>query len=83
MKKPSVKTPTSKARLLARRGAAPPAPPAVASAPMAIGARLRHARLVKGLLIKQLAERVGVSISLISKYENDKLLPPLTVLHSL
>jgi len=83
MKKPSVKTPTSKARPLARRGAAPPAPPAVASAPMAIGARLRHARLVKGLLIKQLAERVGVSISLISKYENDKLLPPLTVLHSL
>jgi transcriptional regulator with XRE-family HTH domain len=50
---------------------------------MAIGARLRHARLVKGLLIKQLAERVGVSISLISKYENDKLLPSLTVLHSL
>ena len=53
------------------------------SAPMAIGARLRHARLVKGLLIKELAARVGVSISLISKYENDKLLPPLTVLHSL
>lgn len=50
---------------------------------MAIGARLRHARLVKGLLIKDLAQRVGVSISLISKYENDKLLPPLTVLHSL
>ena len=57
--------------------------PVVTSAPMAIGGRLRHARLVKGLLIKQLAERVGVSISLISKYENDKLLPPLTVLHSL
>jgi quercetin dioxygenase-like cupin family protein/DNA-binding XRE family transcriptional regulator len=54
-----------------------------APAPMAIGARLRHARLVKGLLIKDLAARVGVSISLISKYENDKLLPPLTVLHSL
>ena len=54
-----------------------------ASAPMAIGARLRHARLLKGLLIKDLAQRVGVSISLISKYENDKLLPPLTVLHSL
>ena len=50
---------------------------------MAIGARLRHARLVKGLLIKDLAERVGVSVSLISKYENDKLLPPLTVLHKL
>ena len=50
---------------------------------VAIGPRLRHARLVKGLLIKELAARVGVSISLISKYENDKLLPPLTVLHSL
>lgn len=53
------------------------------SGPVAIGTRLRHARRVKGLLIKELAERVGVSISLISKYENDKLLPPLTVLHSL
>lgn len=50
---------------------------------MAIGARLRHARLVKGLLIRELALRVGVSVSLISKYENDKLLPPLTVLHKL
>ncbi|HQS01196.1 MULTISPECIES: cupin domain-containing protein [unclassified Polaromonas] len=60
--------------------------PAASKAPadhMAIGARLRHARLVKGLLIKDLAERVGVSVSLISKYENDKLLPPLTVLHKL
>lgn len=56
---------------------------ATAPAPVAIGTRLRHARRVKGLLIKELAERVGVSISLISKYENDKLLPPLTVLHSL
>ncbi len=54
-----------------------------AATPMAIGARLRHARLVKGLLIKDLAQRIGVSISLISKYENDKLLPPLTVLHAL
>jgi DNA-binding XRE family transcriptional regulator len=34
-------------------------------------------------LIKELAQRVGVSVSLISKYENDKLLPPLRVLHRL
>ena len=47
-----------------------------------IGSRLRHARFSKGLLIKDLAERVGVSISLISKYENNKILQPLTVLHS-
>ncbi len=60
----------------------PAVPAAPAPAPVAIGARLRHARLLKGLLIKDLAQRVGVSISLISKYENDRLLPPLTVLHS-
>jgi transcriptional regulator with XRE-family HTH domain len=57
--------------------------PQSAPAPVAIGARLRHARLLKSLLIKDVAERVGVSISLISKYENNKLLPPLTVLHAL
>lgn len=57
--------------------------PQKAAAAIAIGPRLRHARLVKGMLIKDLAARVGVSKSLISKYENDKLLPPLTVLHSL
>lgn len=80
MKKTPGKVSTVKLAPLRKRKAAPSAAP---SAPMAIGARLRHARLVKGLLIKDLAQRVGVSISLISKYENDKLLPPLTVLHSL
>jgi transcriptional regulator with XRE-family HTH domain len=50
---------------------------------MVIGSRLRHARLVKGFLIKDLASRVGVSVSLISKYENNKVLPPLMMLHKL
>jgi quercetin dioxygenase-like cupin family protein/DNA-binding XRE family transcriptional regulator len=80
---------TIKAKPTARAASTPPAPrrrrtaAAAASRPLEIGSRLRHARLVKGLLIKDLAERVGVSISLISKYENNKLLPTLTVLHSL
>ncbi len=74
--------PISNSEPLKRRAPASGAALAQAS-PMAIGSRLKHARLVKGLLIKQLAERIGVSISLISKYENDKLLPPLTVLHSI
>ena len=78
MKKLDAKTATTTTNAPAKRRAA-----STPTAPMAIGARLRHARLVKGLLLKQLAERVGVSVSLISKYENDKLLPPLTVLHSL
>ena len=80
MKKTPSKASLVKPTTLHKRKAAPAS---TASAPMAIGARLRHARLVKGLLIKDLAQRVGVSISLISKYENDRLLPPLTVLHSL
>ena len=80
MKKVPSKGSANKTTTLRKRKALPAA---TASAPMAIGARLRHARLVKGLLIKDLAQRVGVSISLISKYENDKLLPPLTMLHSL
>lgn len=80
MKKPLRKTAAVEPAVPRGRKAAPAG---AASAPMAIGARLRHARLVKGLLIKDLAQRVGVSISLISKYENDKLLPPLTVLHGL
>lgn len=62
---------------------AKPSKAAAMAGPVAIGPRLRHARLVKGLLMKDLAERVGVSISLISKYENNRLLPPLTVLHAL
>ena len=72
-------------REAATKAAMKAAPKAEPAAPVAApaAARLRHARLVKGLLIKDLAQRVGVSISLISKYENDKLLPPLTVLHSL
>lgn len=80
---PRTKNRRASAAVPARKAPVPAAPsPAPAAAP-AIGARLRHARLVKGLLLKELAERVGVSISLISKYENDKLLPPLTVLHAL
>ncbi len=83
MKKVSVKKrPAAKAAASGRRAPSPARGDAAAS-PVAIGPRLRHARLVKGLLIKDLAARVGVSISLISKYENDRALPPLTVLHSL
>jgi transcriptional regulator with XRE-family HTH domain len=77
MKKPNAKPLVAGNPLASPRAASGPA------SPVAIGARLRHARRVKGLLLKELAARVGVSISLISKYENDKLLPPLTVLHSL
>lgn len=45
-----------------------------------IGARLRHARLLEGIRIRELAERVGCAESMISKIENDKVAPSLTML---
>ena len=48
-----------------------------------IGARLRHARIVKGMKLSEVADGVSVSESFISKLENDKVQPSLAVLHKL
>ena len=48
-----------------------------------IGGRLRHARLMKGMSLKDVAAGIGVSESFISKLENDKVQPSLAVLHRL
>lgn len=48
-----------------------------------IGARLKHARLSRGYTLKQLAEAVSCSESLISKVENDKVRPSIYMLHRL
>src|SRR4051794_9791601 len=48
-----------------------------------IGGRLRHARLMKGMNLKEVAAGVGCSESFISKLENDKVQPSLAVLHKL
>lgn len=45
-----------------------------------VGARTRHARVLKGLRIRDLAERVGCDESLISKIESGKVLPSLGML---
>lgn len=50
-------------------------------APLRIGLRLRHARKVMGLRLRELAERVGCSESFLSKIENDKVNPSLRMLH--
>lgn len=47
------------------------------------GLRLKHARLRKGYTLKQLAERVNCSESMISKLENSRLSPSLSMLHRL
>ena len=49
----------------------------------AIGTRLRHARLVRGSRLKDVADAAGCSESLVSKIENNKVEPSLQVLHKL
>lgn len=48
-----------------------------------LGIRLRHARLARGLRLKDVAERVPCSESLISKIERGHTTPSLKVLHRL
>lgn len=48
-----------------------------------IGSKLKHARLIKGYRLKELAEIVECSESMLSKLENDKLTPSISFLHRL
>lgn len=48
-----------------------------------LGMRLRHARLAQEMTLKQLAQKVGCSESLLSKLENDVAAPSLAMLHRL
>lgn len=48
-----------------------------------VGGRLRLARRLRGLKMRELAETVGCSESLLSKYENGKATPSLPMLHKL
>lgn len=46
-----------------------------------IGGRLKHARLVQKLRLRELADRLDCSESFLSKLENDKVRPSLAMLH--
>jgi transcriptional regulator with XRE-family HTH domain len=48
---------------------------------MNLGVRIRHARLTLGLRLQDVAIQVGCSESMLSKIENDRALPSLTMLH--
>lgn len=45
-----------------------------------VGARVRYARASKGMRARELAERAGCTESMISKIENDKVVPSLLML---
>lgn len=59
------------------------AAPGYAPPSLGIGARLRHARLMRGARMKDIAQAAGCSESLVSKIENNKLEPSLQVLSRL
>jgi transcriptional regulator with XRE-family HTH domain len=46
-----------------------------------IGARLKHARLNRRASLRKLADEIGCTESFLSKVENDKVRPSLTMLH--
>ena len=48
-----------------------------------IGVQIRHARLLNGKTLKQVAEEVGCSESFISKVEHNRVRPSLSMLHRL
>ena len=48
-----------------------------------VGRQIRHWRLVKGLTLRDMAELVGCSESLLSKIENDRTTPSLSTLHKI
>lgn len=48
-----------------------------------LGKRVRHWRLVQGLTLKDLAQQVGCSESLLSKIENERTTPSLSTLHKI
>ena len=53
------------------------------SAQLLIGVRIRHARVLKGMRMKDLAEKVGYDESMISKIEAGKVMPSLPMLNKI
>jgi transcriptional regulator with XRE-family HTH domain len=82
-KTPAAAKPTKsgRAKPLTKKRAAPAAP-----APrddLQIGGRLKHARLLVGILMRELAVKVGCTESMISKIESGRVVPSLPMLQRL
>ena len=48
-----------------------------------VGARIRHARVLKGMRMKDLADKVGYDESMVSKIEAGKVMPSLPMLNKI
>ncbi len=53
------------------------------TAHLQVGARIRHARILKGMLMRDLAGAVGCDESMISKIEAGKVMPSLAMLNKI
>jgi transcriptional regulator with XRE-family HTH domain len=60
-----------------------PGTPSFQDGPVKVGTRLRHARLLMGLTLKETAAGLGVTEGYLSKIENDLARPSLDILHRL
>lgn len=74
---------TSKREKPAAADPTPPAAPERSSLAATLGLRLRHARLVAGFTLLELARKADCSESLISKIERGSAAPSLATLHRL
>jgi transcriptional regulator with XRE-family HTH domain len=59
------------------------ATPSASGADLQVGARLKHARLLAGVRMRELAAKVGCNESMISKIENARVVPSLPMLQRL
>lgn len=79
-----VKTPASKSQTIrTNKRVAPAAAAAAPPDPLQVGARLKHARLLAGVRMRELAARVGCTEGMISKIENARVVPSLPMLQRL
>ncbi|MEB0112495.1 cupin domain-containing protein [Variovorax sp. RTB1] len=60
----------------------PPEPP-IRRDDLQVGGRLRHARLLSGVLMRELANKVGCTESMVSKIESGRVVPSLPMLQRL
>lgn len=74
--KPAAKPPAKTSRQT-------PARPLTSGADLQVGARLKHARMMAGLRMRELAEQVGCTDGMISKIENGRTVPSLPMLQRL
>lgn len=80
--KPATRRPVAAAAHVKKRpSSAKPRDGNGVQAEVKIGGRLKHARLVQKLRLRELAQRLDCSESFLSKLENDKVRPSLAMLH--